>query len=248
MTRARIDSQTTAPSRMVRAALSHAAHQPRSTHHALMRRALPTNGVFANFRKKIRLLETLSPPAHCSRTLAKRMKASHERRCIVSPVQYDNESRIFLFSARVRVAQRRLRETNAPTNVKNATFWQKTRLLADADRVAQQDVCEQRINRLSSASEKTAKERRSHRLRQTPFRTETRASSTFVEKQCQWISYAPTASAAIKTTRTRNKSSAPYCKSDEANFTKIAKRYLVPTLPSFANGILVTVLNSKRFT
>lgn len=178
MTRARIDSQTTAPSRMVCAALSHAAHlartasshttplqsstsphaessrdahQPSSTHHALMRRALPTNGVFANFRKKLRLLETLSPPTHCSRTLAKRMKASHERRCTVSPVQYDSESRIFPFSARVRVTQRRLRETNAPTNVKNATFWQKTRLLADTDRVAQQDVCEQRINRLSSA-------------------------------------------------------------------------------------------------
>ena len=148
MTRARIDSQTTAPSRMVCAALSHAAHlartasshttshaahQPRSTHHALMRRALPTNGVFANFRKKIRLLETLSPLIRCSKTFEKRMKASRERRCTVSPVQYDSESRIFLFSARVRITRRRLRETNAPTNVKNATFWQKTRLLADAD-------------------------------------------------------------------------------------------------------------------
>lgn len=106
---------------------------------------------FANFRKKTRLLETLSPLIRCSKTFEKRMKASRERCCTVSPVQYDSESRIFLFSARVRVAQRRLRETNAPTNVKNATFWQKTRLLADADRVAQQDVCEQRINRLSSA-------------------------------------------------------------------------------------------------
>lgn len=160
MTRARIDSQTTAPLRMVCAALSHAAHlartasshttplqsstsphaepsrgahQPSSTHHALMRRALPTNGVFANFRKKIRLLETLSPLIRCSKTFEKRMKASRERRCTVSPVQYDSESRIFLFSARVRVTRRRLRETNAPTNVKNATFWQKTRLLADAD-------------------------------------------------------------------------------------------------------------------
>lgn len=122
------------------AAPSRDAHQPSSTHHALMRRALPTNGVFANFRKKLRLLETLSPLTRCSKTFEKRMKASGKRHSTVSPVQYDSELRIFLFSARVRVAQRRLREAKAPTNEKNATFWQKTRLLADADRVAQQDA------------------------------------------------------------------------------------------------------------
>lgn len=108
------------------AAPSRDAHQPSSTHHALMRRALPTNGVFANFRKKLRLLETLSPLTRCSKTFEKRMKASGKRHCTVSPVQYDSELRIFLFSARVKVAQSRLRETNAPTNVKMPRFGKKS--------------------------------------------------------------------------------------------------------------------------